>query len=190
VTAIDAAALCSRPEPLTARFTNVRTAAGPGNSRSQSHTGQMDVRSIRVAVRMVIATAAFASCGGAPGRISPAHGSACHTRAGRLADTLYVKEELSDATPPRPRRPHLAPYPPSADGEFTIRFRGATYYAWGMPVRVAAQPGDDHKLIRIGQADSIPLFTLHVDAAHHLLIWAPITETCVLLPFKHESEMH
>ena len=148
----------------------------------------MDLRTFRRTGGMVVAAAVLAGCGVAAGHARPPGAGACHTPAGRLADTLYVEGELSDAAPPRPRPPHLAPYPPAADGDFRIRFRDAHYYAWGMPVRVTAQP-TDYRLVRIGQAGIIPVYTLEEEAARHLFLWAPITEDCVFLRFKHESEM-
>lgn len=149
----------------------------------------MKAMNLRRMGRMAVAAAVLAGCGIAPGHLAPRPAGACHTPAGRLADTLYVEGELSDASPPRPRPPHLAPYPPAADGDFRIRFRDAHYYAWGMPVRVSAQPSNDDRLVRIGQAESIPVYTLEEEAARHRFVWAPITEDCVFLPFKHESEM-
>lgn len=150
----------------------------------------MDVSNYRLMGGVLIATAILTSCNIGSGQSRPTRGGACHTMTGRLADTLYLKEEVADATPPRPRPPHLAPYPPAADGDFTVQFRGAKYYATGRPARVDARSQGEDKLIRIGKADSVPIYTLEVDLAQHPFIWAPITEACVFLPFRHQEEMH
>lgn len=150
----------------------------------------MKVRELQVIREMVVGTALLAGCGFASGQVSSPRADGCYTPAGGLADTLYLQEDAPDVNPPRPRQRHLAPYPPAADGDLKVRFRGADYYATGMPVRVAAQPVGEDKLVRIGQADSIPIFALEEDALQHGFVLAPITDNCVFLPYRHESEMH
>lgn len=116
----------------------------------------------------------------------------CYSETALLRDTLFIGERLGvvDAVMPRPT--HLAPYPPAAAGESTIQVGNDRYFAWGAPVRVYPEGDDSHKLIRAGNAGAIPLYIIQQDLAegNHHTLWAPITEDCVFLPFKHESEMH
>lgn len=115
----------------------------------------------------------------------------CYTESGSFADTLYVGMDVHEVQVPEPQLRHLAPYPPAAEGENRIRYRGAVYYSWGMAVRVSAEPVSEYLLVRIGEAEQIPLFIRPDDVRLGLpvRVWAPITETCVFLPYKHESEM-
>lgn len=115
----------------------------------------------------------------------------CHHEPGLLRDTVYIAAQLDNVDPPTPRPPHLAPYPPAVAGEFKIQVGDASYFAWGMPVRVVREGSDQDRLVRFGNAGAIPLYILAPDfiEGHRHTLWAPVTETCVLLPFRHESEM-
>jgi hypothetical protein len=107
-----------------------------------------------------------------------------------LADTLSIIEETYDFQI-APRRVGLAPYPPAAGGENRIRFGDQTYYAWGFPVRVARTANGEPQLIRHGTAGAVPVFVAVVDSHRGIpaFIYAPITDRCILLPFRHEAEM-
>jgi hypothetical protein len=117
----------------------------------------------------------------------------CYSLTGELSDTLYVRERLSDASPPVPRLAHLGPYPPSADGEYRVRFRDENYLAWGMPARVTTASTSEYALIRAGSADRIPIFVrangFSSGEPVPPMIWAPITEDCVFLPYRRDSEI-
>ncbi len=141
---------------------------------------------------MAISVPMLVSCAVTSTPVPEGHRPECLTSSGVLADTLYVSEVLADATPPVPRLPHLAPYPPAASGEHRIHFRGSAYIASGMPVHVTSSAASDYKIARLGSADSVPVFTrdetLQSDSTFRR-IWAPITDTCIFLPFNHESEI-
>jgi hypothetical protein len=115
----------------------------------------------------------------------------CYREGGLFEDTLYLGAQLTTAHPPVPRPHHLAPYPPAAAGEFTIEYDGETYFASGPPVRVLPDSSNSLRFVRTGVTGEIPLYILELDLLEGLrhTLWAPITEDCVFLPFKHESEM-
>lgn len=142
---------------------------------------------------LLLSLAALAGCTAALAQMPQTASRSCFADAGLLADTLFVERQVADASPPVPRPPHLAPYPPAAEGEYRLRFRGQVYIAWGMPVRVTSEAATEYRLVRLGASEQVPVYVL---AAHSgegggidPRIWAPITDTCVFLPFKHESEV-
>lgn len=115
-----------------------------------------------------------------------AAGGGCSSATGRLADTLYVVETLSDASPPVPLRADLAPYPPDGDGEYRVWFGDQHYIASGMPIRVSTGPTTRSMLVRVGAAGAIPVYQHADDAvqgAGAKRILAPITYDCVFLPY-------
>jgi hypothetical protein len=114
----------------------------------------------------------------------------CHTATGVLNDTLYLMRQISNPEPPVPRLPHLAPYPPAAEGEYRIQFRGAMYIAAGMAAQVAASPSNEYRMVRIGSADLVPVYIRDEGNADSFptRVWAPITDACIFLPFRRESE--
>jgi hypothetical protein len=133
-----------------------------------------------------------ASCAVPQSPVPQPHSSTCFGLSGELSDTLYAQQQLSDASPPVPRPAHLAPYPPSGDGEYRIWFRGETYLASGMPIYVTSTADNESKLVRIGSADQVPVFARDGSSSQVgrvSRLWAPITDTCVFLPFNHESEI-
>jgi hypothetical protein len=149
--------------------------------------------SVRSALAAVLQFAGLltlaAACATAPrpAGAQPAR-AACLSPSGALADTLYVAERLHDAEPPVPLRPDLAPYPPDADGEYRVWFRGQRYIASGMPVRVSTtDDGGGAMLVRVGDAGAIPVFRRADDPRRGKrlpqLILAPITYDCVFLPY-------
>jgi hypothetical protein len=141
---------------------------------------------------MLVTMQALASCAVTSAQVPEENVSECRTSSGALANTLYVSEQLADAAPPVPQLPHLAPYPPAAGGEHRIHFRGSTYIASGMPVRATNSVASDYKIVKLGSAGSVPVFARgDTTRSEHTVprIWAPITDSCIFLPFNHESEI-
>lgn len=147
----------------------------------------------RVAQVVVAVVPLIGGCAIAPAQAPGESHGRCLVGVGALADTLYAEQQLTDAAPPTPRPSHLAPYPPSADGEDRLWFRDQVYIASGMPVRFSGAGSSDYRIVRIGTAASVPLFALDRDAGRapgvYSRVWAPITEDCVFLPFNHASEI-
>ncbi len=146
-----------------------------------------------LSVRLMICLPLTISCAPAVPRPLQEVGYQCSTASGELSDTLYAEQRVTEVSPPAPRPRHLAPYPPAGDGEYRIWFGGETYIAAGMPLRVTVSPVGDYKMVRIGSAGSIPVFAREEQRPdgerYRPRVWAPITDTCIFLPFNHESEI-
>lgn len=151
----------------------------------------MRVRLLKNFAACLVALFLLGACtGNAPVRgvgATPTH--QCKDLSGRLRDTLFLNSRAGSFTVPSMRLPHLAVFP-SAAAESTIRFQNGLYFPFGQAIEVRSSPSTD-LLIRVGLADQVPIFVLREDM--HLRpfarIWAPVTDDCIFLPFKHQSEM-
>ena len=149
----------------------------------------MGFHGFRLCTGLGIGVFVFAACAVSPAQEVRRHDNPCHTPAGELPDTLYLGERLADVVPPTPRPPHLAPYPPAAEGEFRLRFDGAWYYPSGAAARVSVRE-TSFRIVRTGFSDQIPVYRRDDPTSPpRRTFWAPITDTCVFLPFTLESEM-
>jgi len=142
--------------------------------------------------KILLLLVGIGGCAFAPLRSLEDQQQPCYFQGGELPKVVYIdtRDRIADLVAPAPRPNHLAPYPPSSEGEYRIRFRDADYLAAGMPVRVTLLP-TSYRLIEIGRAGEIPIYvsTEYEGRNYFPRVWAPITETCVFLPFNHESEV-
>lgn len=147
---------------------------------------------VKPILRLLLGLQIVLACSTVPPQLSGGEFRDCHSRSGGFPDTLSFVEEVSDAHPPVPRPPHLAPYPPASEGEHTISYNNSLYYASGPLLRLSSEAGSQYKFIKIGRAELVPLYVPEEDVAHssYGTVIAPITDDCVFLPFRHRSEMH
>jgi hypothetical protein len=70
-------------------------------------------------------------------------------------------------------------------------YENQTYYASGPLLRLTSQAAGQFKFVKIDAVGRIPLYVSEPDAGATTFgtLIAPVTEDCVFLPFRHESEM-